>query len=353
MVEHLRTLFSLSFFFPSGFYSMSGATPATVSPADYQHARDLVGYGGEYPHARWPGGAYIAINFVLNYEEGGENSVLHGDRQSEKFLSDMVGTAALEGQRCAQIESLYEYGSRAGFWRLARLFHKHSLPVTVFGVAAALAKNPAAVERMTQLGWEVATHGLRWIDYQTVPASVEAEHLSQAIALHTTAVGTPPVGYYIGRTSPHSAALCARSGQFLYDADSYADDLPYYTQPLLHTAEKDGRYQLVVPYTLDVNDMKFVALNGFTDSDQFFQYLKDQFDVLYEEGKEDGCPKMMSVGLHCRVVGKPARMRGLQKFIHYIAQKEHVWVTTRENIARHWVKTHPPPGEMFYKGKLE
>ncbi|KPA76505.1 polysaccharide deacetylase [Leptomonas pyrrhocoris] len=311
------------------------------------YERDIVGYGGQPPEVHWPNEANIAINFVVNYEAGSERTVLNDDACSERFLSDMVGTASIPGARCAQIESMYEYGSRAGFWRLRDAFAEAKLPVTIFGVARALELNPAVVAAMQEQQWEIATHGYRWLDFQDVPMEDEQEQLKKAIDIHTRVTGKRPVGYYIGRTSPNSARICALEGGFLYDADSYADDLPYYTQPLRKYNGDEG-CQLVVPYSLDVNDMKYVAYNGFTESQQFFQYLKDQFDVLYDEGAR-GRPKMMSVGLHCRVAGKPARAAGLRRFLAYIQTKEKVWVATRQAIAEHWLAHHPPPQPTFYQ----
>ncbi|MEI9892117.1 MAG: allantoinase PuuE [Caulobacteraceae bacterium] len=303
---------------------------------DKSYPRDLVGYAGAPPQALWPNGAKIAVQFVLNYEEGGENSVLHGDEGAEAFLSDMVGAAAVPGARNMAMESLYEYGSRAGFWRLHRLFTERGLPLTVFGVASAMEKNPAAVEAMMQADWEIASHGYRWINYQNAPADLEREHIARAIAIQKALTGARPLGWYQGRTSPNTARLVAEEGGFTYDADSYADDLPYYDS-------RFGKPQLIVPYTLDANDMKFVALNGFTTGEQFFTYLKDAFDVLYAEG-EEGAPKMMSVGLHCRIVGKPPRLAGLKKFIDYIQGYDQVWVARRIDIANHWLAEHPFAG---------
>ena len=294
--------------------------------------RDLVGYAGKPPKADWPGGARIAVQFVLNYEEGGENSVLYGDEGAESFLSDMVGAAAVLGARNMAMESLYEYGSRAGFWRLRDLFVGRGLPLTVFGVASAMDKNPAAVEAMLDAGWEIASHGYRWINYQAVPETIEREHIQKAIELHRRLTGERPLGWYQGRTSPNTARLVALEGGFVYDADSYADDLPYYDT-------RFGKPQLITPYTLDANDMKFVALNGFTTGGQFFDYLKDAFDVLYAEGET--APKMMSVGLHCRIVGKPPRMAGLARFLDYVQAHDRVWVARRIEIARHWLERHP------------
>ncbi|WP_338332254.1 allantoinase PuuE [Acetobacter sp. LMG 32666] len=293
------------------------------------YPRDMIGYGATPPDAQWPGGARIAVQFVINYEEGAENCVLHKDRGSEAFLSEMVGTSSIVGARCMQMESLYEYGSRAGFWRLYRLFAKAGVPVTVFGVAMALARNPAAVAAMHSAGWEIATHGLRWIDYQNVPEDVERAHMREAIALHTQVTGAPPMGWYQGRTSPNTARLVVEEGGFLYDADSYADDLPYYDR-------RYGKPQLIVPYTLDVNDMKFAALNGFTEGEQFFQYLRDTFDMLYREGG-----RMMSIGLHCRLAGKPARALAVARFLEHVAAHADAWVATRADIARHWLEVHP------------
>ncbi|CAP55936.1 allantoinase PuuE [Gluconacetobacter diazotrophicus] len=296
------------------------------------YPRDLVGYAGHPPDPRWPGQARVAVQFVINYEEGGENSVLHGDAGSEAFLSEMIGARSIPGARAMAMESLYEYGSRAGFWRLHRLFTERSLPVTVFGVAAAMARNPDAVAAMLGAGWDIATHGLRWIDYQDIPEDVERAHIRDCIALHTALTGSRPVGWYQGRTSPNTARLVAEEGGFVYDADSYADDLPYYDR-------RYGRPQLIVPYTLDANDMRFVALNGFTEGEQFFRYLRDTFDALYEEG--ESAPKMMSVGLHCRVAGRPGRARAVARFLDHVMAHDRVWVATRLDIARHWLEVHP------------
>lgn len=291
-------------------------------------ARDLVGYGASPPDPRWPGGARVAVQFVINYEEGAENSVLNGDKGSEAFLSEMVG-AASHPDRAMAMESLYEYGSRAGFWRLHRLFAGRQVPVTVFGVAKALEMNPAAVEAMLAAEWEIASHGLRWIDYQYVPEEVEAAHIAEAIALHTRLTGARPLGWYQGRTSPNTARLVAEEGGFLYDADSYADDLPYWDR-------RHGRAQLIVPYTLDANDMKIVAYNGFTEGEQFFRYLRDTFDQLCEEGG-----RMMSVGLHGRIAGRPARARAVARFVDHVLASGQAWIARRIDIARHWMEVHP------------
>jgi putative urate catabolism protein len=295
--------------------------------------RDLVGYGQVPPDPRWPDGASIAVQFVINYEEGAENSVLNGDKGSEAFLSEMVG-AASHPARAMAMESLYEYGSRAGFWRLHRLFIDRGLPVTVFGVANAMAMNPAAVDAMLAADWEIASHGLKWIDYQYVPEEVERAHIAQAIALHQSLTGARPLGWYQGRTSPNTARLVAQEGGFLYDADSYADDLPYWDYR--HSLLNGGKAQLVIPYTLDANDMKCVALNGFTEGDQFFRYLRDTFDQLRGEGG-----RMMSVGLHGRIAGRPARAAALARFLDHVIASGDAWVARRIDIARHWMKVHP------------
>ncbi|KUR75799.1 allantoinase PuuE [Novosphingobium sp. Fuku2-ISO-50] len=290
--------------------------------------RDLVGYGANPPEARWPGGARVAVQFVINYEEGAENCVLNGDALSEGFLSEMVG-AARHPARAMAMESLYEYGSRAGFWRLHRLFAERQVPVTVFGVATALAMNPAAVDAMLKADWEVASHGHRWIDYQDVPAEIERDHIAQAIALHTRLTGSRPLGWYQGRTSPQTAALVVEEGGFVYDADSYADDVPYWDR-------RHGTPQLIVPYSLDANDMKIVALNGFTEGEQFFRYLRDTFDQLRDEGG-----RMMSVGLHGRIAGRPGRARAVARFVDHVLASGDAWITRRIDIARHWIEAHP------------
>ncbi|MEA9786627.1 allantoinase PuuE [Xanthomonas campestris pv. raphani] len=292
-------------------------------------ARDLVGYGATPPPAQWPGGARIAVQFVINYEEGAENCVLNGDAGSEAFLSEMVGAPSHPGARAMAMESLYEYGSRAGFWRLHRLFSARGVPVTVFGVAAALAANPEAVAAMQSADWEIASHGLRWIDYQHVDAATERAHLAEAITLHTQVTGSRPLGWYQGRTSPNTARLVAEEGGFVYDADSYADDVPYYDR-------RHGRAQLIVPYTLDVNDMKFVAYNGFADGEPFFRYLHDSFEQLRSEGG-----RMLSIGLHGRIVGKPARAAALARFVDHVLASGDAWVARRIDIARHWLQVHP------------
>ena len=296
------------------------------------YPRDLVGYGAATPDPKWPGGARIAVQFVMNYEEGAENSILHGDAAAEAFLSEMVGAAPIPDMRHMSMESLYEYGSRAGFWRLHRLFTEMGVPLTVYGVAVAMARNPAAVEAMLKADWEIASHGYRWINYQHVPEEVEREHIGKAIELHRALTGERPLGWYQGRTSPNTARLVAEEGGFLYDADSYADDLPYYD-------DQHGRAQLIVPYTLDTNDMRFASPQGFNTGEQFFTYLRDAFDVLYAEGAT--APKMLSIGLHCRIVGRPARMASLRRFIEHVLSHDKVWIPRRIEIARHWLAVHP------------
>ncbi len=299
------------------------------------YPRDLVGYGEHPPHAQWPGGARVALQFVINHEEGGENNILHGDAASEAFLSEIVGAAPWPGKRHANIESIYEYGTRAGFWRLFRMFTKRNMPVTVYAVASALQRYPAIVEPMQRAGWEIATHGLKWIDYKDYDSADEREHILEAIRLQTELTGERPLGLYQGRTSIHTVALGAEEGGFLYLADSYADDLPYWI-------EGPHGPQLIVPYTLDSNDMRFATPQGFNSGDQFFAYLKDSFDTLYEEGGE--APKMLSIGLHSRLVGRPGRAASLARFLDYVAGHEGVWVTRRIDIARHWIAHHPPAG---------
>lgn len=293
--------------------------------------RDLVGYGATPPAAQWPGGARVAVQFVINYEEGAENTILNGDAGSEAFLSDMVG-ATSHGARAMAMESLYEYGSRAGFWRLHRLFTAREVPVTVFGVAAAMEMNPAAVDAMLAADWEVASHGYRWIDYQYVPEDVERAHIARAVEIHTRLTGHRPLGWYQGRTSPNTARLVAEEGGFLYDADSYADDVPYWDM-------RYGKPQLIVPYALDANDMKMVALNGFTEGEQFFRYLRDTFEQLREEGG-----RMMSVGLHGRIAGKPGRARAVARFVDHVIASGDAWIARRVDIARHWLAHHPVGG---------
>nr|CAA6830849.1 MAG: Uricase (urate oxidase) (EC [uncultured Thiotrichaceae bacterium] len=299
------------------------------------YPRDLLGYAGMPPKANWPKKARIAVQFVINYEEGGENCVLHGDPASEAFLSEIVGAAAYQGQRHANMESIYEYGARAGFWRLHRLFTERRMPVTVFGVAMAMERNPTIVDAMLKADWEIASHGYRWIDYQNIDESIELEHMQQAIEIHKKMTGEHPRGWYLGRCSPNSHRLAAEKGNFLYNADSYADDLPYWDN--LH-----AKPQLMVPYTLDANDMRFATNQGFNTGEQFYTYLKDSFDMLYAEGEHE--PKMMSIGLHCRLVGRPGRAAALARFLDYVQGHDAAWVCRRADIANHWRKEHPNQG---------
>jgi putative urate catabolism protein len=305
--------------------------------------RDLIGYGRVPPHARWPGNARIALQFVLNHEEGGENSVLNGDATSETFLSEIIGAQPFPARHLS-MESLYEYGSRAGLWRVLRAFEARKLPLTVFAVAQALQQHPDAVAAYRELGHEIACHGLRWISYQTVDEATERAHIAEATAILTRLFAHAPLGWYTGRDSPNTRRLVVEHGGFVYDADSYADDLPYWREV---EVERDGGAQrvphLVVPYTLDSNDMRFATVQGFNSGTQFFDYLKDAFDVLYREGDPDGmdAPKMLSVGLHARIIGRPARIAALERFLDYVLGFEHVWICRRIDIARHWIAQHP------------
>lgn len=301
---------------------------------DDNYPRDLVGYGPNPPQADWPGGARIAIQLVLNYEEGAESSVLHGDPASETFLSDMINPAPVLGARHMSMEQIYEYGARAGVWRLLRLFDRYGVPVTVFGVAMALERNPAVVEAFLQAGHEIASHGWRWINYQDVPERTEREHMARAIEIQTRLTGERPLGWYTGRTSPNTRRIVAEEGGFLYDADDYSDDLPFW-------APIGAAAQLIVPYTLEANDMRFSG-TGLNTGEQFYSYLKDAFDVLYAEGETT--PKMMSVGLHCRIVGRPGKIAGLERFIRYALGHQDVWFCRRVDIARHWRERHPYGG---------
>jgi putative urate catabolism protein len=299
---------------------------------EQSYPRDLVGYGRTTPDPRWPGGARIAVQYVLNYEEGGENCILHGDAASEAFLSETVGAQPLLGVRNMNMESVYEYGSRAGFWRLWRMFTDRKLPITVYAVAMALDRHREAAAAMAEAKWEIASHALRWIDYQYMGIDAERRQMADAIRIHREVTGERPLGWYTGRVSPNTLRLVAEEGGFLYCADSYADDLPYWVTV-------DGRRQLIVPYTLDSNDMRFGTPQGFNAGDQFFSYLKDSFDVLYEEGRR-GAAKMLSVGLHCRLVGRPGRAAALARFLDYVQGHEQVWVCRRIDIARHWHEHH-------------
>jgi len=296
-----------------------------------RYSRDMIGYGENTPDPRWPGGARIAVQIVMNYEEGGENSIEHGDAASEAFLSEIIGAQPWPGKRHWNMESIYDYGARAGFWRLHRMLK--DVPVTVYGVATALERAPEQVAAMQASGWEIATHGLKWIDYRDVPPEVEAEHIARAVELHTRVTGERPRGFYQGRTSMNTVALGCEEGGFEYLADTIADDLPYWH---VH----NGKPQLMVPYTMDANDMRFSSGQGFGTGVEFFDYLRDSFDVLYAEG-EAGAPKMMSIGLHCRLMGRPGRAIALQRFLEHARAHEGVWFATRLDIARHWAKEHP------------
>ena len=298
-----------------------------------RYPRDFRGHGQNPPDAAWPNGAKIAISLVLNYEEGGENNILHGDGQSEAFLSDIAGAAPWPNQRHWNMESLYDYGARAGFWRLHRLFAGLNIPVTIYGVATALARNPEQVAAMKSAGWEIASHGLKWVDHRDMPQAEERAQIAEAIRLHTEVVGTPPRGWYTGRCSLNTVDLTAETGQFDWISDTYDDDLPYWR-------EVGARDQLVIPYTLEANDMRFATAPGYTDGEQFYTYLKDSFDTLYAEGAA-GQAKMFSVGLHCRLIGRPGKIAGLKRFLDYARSHEAVWFPRRIEIAEHWAKTHP------------
>jgi len=306
-----------------------------------RYPRDMTGYGDQIPAANWPNGAKIAVQIVLNYEEGGENNVLHGDAASEAFLSEITGAAPWPGQRHWNMESIYEYGSRAGFWRVHRLLK--DVPITVYGVATALARAPQQLAAMKAAGWEIASHGLKWIEHKDMEPEQERTQIREAIRLHSEVVGAPPRGWYTGRCSMNTVQLAAEEGDFAYIADSYADDLPYW----IKTGGKD---QLIVPYTMDCNDMRFAIQAGFTNGDQFESYLKDSFDMLYAEGVA-GAPRMLSIGLHCRLAGRPGRAMALRRALDHFNKHDSVWFATREQIADHWVKQHPPvaglaPSEM-------
>jgi OHCU decarboxylase len=298
-----------------------------------RYPRDFKGYGQNPPDAAWPNGAKIAVSLVLNYEEGGENNILHGDGGSEAFLSDIAGAAPWPGQRHWNMESIYDYGARAGFWRLHRLFTGTDIPVTIYGVATALARNPEQVEAMKQAGWEIASHGLKWVEHKDMPLEQERAQIAEAIRLHTEVVGTPPRGWYTGRCSVNTVDLTAETGQFDWISDTYDDDLPYWR-------EHGDRDQLVIPYTLEANDMRFATSPGYTEGEQFFTYLKDSFDTLYAEG-QSGQAKMFSIGLHCRLIGRPGKIAGLKRFLDYAKSHKDVWFPRRIEIAEHWAKHHP------------
>jgi len=295
-----------------------------------RYPRDMRGYGPNPPDALWPGNARVAVQFVVNYEEGGENNILHGDAASEAFLSEIVGAAQWPDQRHWNMESIYEYGARAGFWRLHRMFTAAGIRPTVYGVATALARSPEAVAAMLDADWEIASHGLKWVEYKDCPEDVERDHIAQAVKLHTEVVGERPRGWYLGRCSTNTVRLVGEEGGFDYVSDTYDDDLPYW----MRIGDRD---QLIIPYTLDANDMRFATPQGFNSGDQFFAYLKDSFDTLYAEGG-----RMMSIGLHCRLVGRPGRATALKRFIEYAQGHEGVWFPRRVDIAQHWAQTHPP-----------
>jgi allantoinase len=317
-----------------------------MSPNNQNYPRDMVGYGRDPPHPHWPGAARIALQFVLNFEEGAEKSVLHGDSSSEVFLSDIVGAQAFP-MRHMSMESLYEYGSRAGLWRVLRAFERYRLPLTIFAVAAAIQRHPEAAAAFKQLGHEIACHGLRWISYQEVDEAIERSHMAEAIAILRDAFGEAPLGWYTGRDSPQTRRLVVEHGGMVYDADSYADDLPYWARVLIGgEGDRHEVPHLVVPYALDTNDMRFATVQGFNSGAQFLDYLKGAFDTLYREGDPNGlnAPKMLSIGLHCRLAGRPGRVAALEQFLEYVLKHDNVWICRRIDIARHWVATHPYAG---------
>ncbi len=301
------------------------------------YPRDMIGYGRNPPRVEWPGNARIALQFVLNYEEGGESNVLHGDAGSEQFLSEIIGAQCYDARHMS-MESVYEYGSRAGVWRILDEFEKRGLPMTIFAVAMALHRHPQLADELKRLKHEIACHGLRWIPYQNIDEEIERDHMRQALDMLTELCGTRPLGWYTGRDSPNTRRLIVEQGGLIYDSDYYGDDLPLWTR--IKGADGELKDHLVVPYTLDANDMRFATAQGFNSGDQFYQYLKDSFDVLYSEGEK--APKMMSVGLHCRLVGRPGRFRALQRFLDYVQGHQQVWICRRIDIARHWIDRHPP-----------
>jgi putative urate catabolism protein len=306
----------------------------TSNPLCADYPRDLIGYGQHPPHPHWPGNARIAVQFVLNYEEGGENCVLHGDAASETFLSDIVNAQPYAGGRHMSMESLFEYGSRAGVWRLLRLFGERGVPLSVFAVGMALARHPALAVQLVEAGHEIVAHGWRWVDYHDMDEATERMHIGLAVEALQRVTGSAPLGWYTGRTSENTRRLLVEHGGFVYDSDSYSDDLPYWENVA-------GTPHLVVPYTLDTNDMRFATAQGFNSGEQFFTYLKDAFDTLYQEGET--APKMLSIGLHCRVVGRPGRIAALARFVDYVQQHRQVWICRRIDIARHWIAHHPAP----------
>lgn len=304
-----------------------------------EYPRNLIGYGAVPPHPRWPNDARVAVSFVLNYEEGGERCILHGDSESEAFLSEIPAAQPFPGQRHISMESIYEYGSRAGVWRILRLFKEYDVPLTVFGVAMALERHPDVAKAFVEAGHEICSHGYRWIDYQNIDESEERDHMMKAIEIIKSLTGERPYGWYTGRTGPNTRRIVAEEGGFMYDSDAYDDDLPYWH-------EEGPKPQLVIPYTLDTNDMRFATVQGFNAGDQFFNYLKDTFDTLYEEGAT--APKMMSVGLHCRLIGRPGRIASLRRFLDYVSQHDKVWLCRRIDIAKHWHEHHPHPSMKEY-----
>ena len=295
-----------------------------------KYPRDMIGYGSKKLKINWPNNARLALQIVLNYEEGAENSVLHGDKYSETFLSEIIGAQAVKG-RHVNMESIYEYGSKRGFWRLHELFQEKKIPITIFGVAMALERNPEICKAIIEGDYEVASHGWRWIDYQNISKSVEKKHMDLAIKSIKKIFGKRPLGWYTGRCSPNTRDLVMSEGGFLYDSDSYSDDLPYWEL-------RNKKKQLIIPYTLDNNDMRFATNQGFNSGDQFYNYLKDSFDALYAEGKQS--PKMMSVGLHCRLIGRPGRIQSLKKFLDYVLKHDDIWICKRLDIAKHWIKNY-------------
>jgi len=295
-----------------------------------KNSRNFIGYGSKGKKISWPNNAKLALQIVLNYEEGGENSILNGDKHSETFLSEIIGAKAIKGRHIS-MESIYEYGSRSGFWRLDRLFREKKIPITIFGVGLALKQNPEVCNAIINGNYEIAAHGYRWIDYQDVKKSIEKKHMQQAIKTIKDIFGSRPLGWYTGRCSPNTRDLVFDDGGFLYDSDSYSDDLPYWEF-------RGKKKQLIIPYTLDNNDMRFATNQGFNTGDHFYNYLKDSFDALYEEGKTN--PKMMSVGLHCRLIGRPGRIQSLKKFLDYVLKFDDIWICKRIDIAKHWIKNY-------------
>ena len=312
---------------------MSNRKPST---AQALYPRDLIGYGRNPPQVRWPGKARIAVQFVLNYEEGGENSVLHGDAGSEQFLSELFAPASYP-DRHLSMESIYEYGSRVGVWRFLREFERRDLPMTIFGVAMALQRHPELTQAFSELGHEIACHGWRWIHYQSVDEAIEREHMLRGTEIIRQLTGEMPLGWYTGRDSPNTRRLLVEQGGYLYDSDYYGDDLPFWME--VKKSDGESAPHLVVPYTLDTNDMRFALPQGFSHGDEFFEYLRDAFDVMYAEGEEH--PTMMSIGMHCRLLGRPARFKALQRFLDHIEKHDRVWVCRRIDIAKHWIKEHP------------